>query len=317
MEAPRAVTVSTVDALHAAVQALVEGGASEVKRRLVGDALRAGRLVLAEGERSVALGGSADGATIVTGDVVFRLDAAAARELRALLAPPVPRQLPSDVADFTGREPEIAVLERALGGDGGRAAIGGMGGVGKTVLAVHVAHRLAARYPDGQIVVDLKGTTEPLSSSAAMGRVIVALDPARKLPDDARALAGLYRSLLGGKRLLILFDNAADAAQVRELLPSPPGAAIVTSRRAVVLPGLQRVPLDVLAPEEADALLLGIIGEGRASAAERVMLAQRCGHLPLALRVVGTFLVSYPDWGVAEYLTDLANERERLRRLRI
>ena len=168
-------------------------------------------------------------------------------------------------------------------------AIGGMGGVGKTALAVHVAHRLAARYPDGQIVIHLEGTAEPLSSAAAMGRVIVALDPARKVPDDEGELAGLYRSLLCGKRLLILFDNAADTAQLRELLPAPPGAAIVTSRRAVVLPGLQRVPLDVLAPEEADALLLGIIGEGRASAAERATLAERCGYLPLALRVAGRF----------------------------
>lgn len=313
----------TLEAVRSALEKLVAGGAGDAERRLLGEAVRGGRVVLAEGARSVALGGSADGAAIVTGDgnVVFQLDAAAARELRALVGPPVPRQLPLDLADFTGRADEIAALERALGGDGGVAAItaiGGMGGVGKTALAVHVAHRLMERYPDGQIVVDLKGTSaEPLSPPAAMGLVITALDPARKLPDDDSTLAGLYRSLLGGKRLLILFDNAAAADQVRDLLPVPPGAAIVTSRRAVVLPGLERVPLDVLAPEEADALLLGIIGEGRAVPAERATLAERCGYLPLALRVAGTFLVSYADWGVAEYLAALADERERLRRLRV
>src|SRR5512132_2072277 len=130
----------TLEAIRATLEKFVAGGAGETERRLIGEALRARRLVLAEGERSVALGGSADGATIVTGDgnVVLSLDAAAVRAVRALSAPPVPRQLPSDVADFTGREPEIAVLERALGGAGGRAAItaiGGMGGVGKTALA--------------------------------------------------------------------------------------------------------------------------------------------------------------------------------------
>ena len=151
----------TLEAIRSALAAVIAGGASETEQRLVGDELRAGRLVLAEGERSVAVSGSADSATIVTGDgnVVLVLDAAAAQAVRALLGPPVPRQLPSDVAHFTGREQEIAALEQALGGAGGRVAItalGGMGGVGKTALAAHVAHRLTDRYPDRQIVVDLE-----------------------------------------------------------------------------------------------------------------------------------------------------------------
>ena len=160
----------TPEAIRAALEKFVAAGA--------GEALGAGRLVLAEGERSVALGSSADGATIVTGDgnVMLRLDAAAAHALRVLLGPPVPLQLPPDLIDFTGREREIAALEQALGDDGGRRAITsihGMGGVGKTTLAVYVVHRLKERYPDGQIVVRLEGTSaEPLSPTAAMVQVI-------------------------------------------------------------------------------------------------------------------------------------------------
>ncbi|MCH7929998.1 MAG: hypothetical protein IIA01_05795, partial [Proteobacteria bacterium] len=231
------------------------------------------------------------------------------------------RQLPADLADFAGREREVAELEALLSGDGAAAAItaiGGMGGIGKSALAVHVAHRLVARYPDGQLVVDMRGTTDqPLAPAAAMERVIHSFEPGARLPDGPDAVAALYRSLLSGKRALIILDNASDGAQVRPLMPPPPCAAIVTSRRGIALDGVRSFNLDALSESEARGLLVAILGPDRVGEAELAGLAVACGRLPLALRVAGAFLNLHPDWTADEYLAALADERERLRRLRI
>jgi len=233
---------------------------------------------------------------------------------------PHPCQLPADLADFTGREKEVGELVALLGGGAAGAtisAIGGMGGVGKTALAVHVAHKVATKYPDGQIVVEMGGTSErPLTPVEAMGQVVHAFQPELRLPDDPNEVTALYRTTLEGRRMLLLLDNAANSAQVR-LLVIPAGCGlVVTSRHNISLPGLRHLDLDALPVEEACALLQTIVGQGRATGEELGRIVELCGRLPLALRVAGDFLVVHPDWSAAEYARALADERERLARLK-
>ena len=294
--------------------------------------LQAGKITLATGERAVALGQSATDALIVTGDgnVVLTFKGADAATIRQVLMPLLPlHQLPRDLDDFTGREDEIRHLLALLGEGGGEraaaiSAIGGMGGVGKSALAVHVTHRLTGCYPDAQIVVDMRGVSErPLTPIEAMAHIIRAFHPVASLPDDLDQVAALYRTTLAGRRALILLDDAASAAQVRPLLPPPPCGLIVTSRRTLVLAGLRCLNLDALSEDEARDLLHKILGEnggdgedgGRATVAELDAIARLCGRLPLALRVAGSFLAVHPDWPPAEYARALSGERERLARL--
>ena len=229
-------------------------------------------------------------------------------------------QLPADLPDFTGREGEVGELVALLGQGAAGAtisAIGGMGGVGKTALAVHVAHQVAARYPDGQIVVEMGGTSErPLTPVEAMGRVIHAFQPELRLPDDPNEVTALYRTTLEGRKVLLLLDNAANSAQVRPLVVPAGCGLVVTSRHNISLPGLRHFDLDALPVEEACALLQAIAGEGRATGEELGAIVKLCGRLPLALRVAGDFLVVHPDWSAGEYARALANERERLARLK-
>jgi len=229
-------------------------------------------------------------------------------------------QLPADLADFTGREDEVRELVALLGEGAGGAtisAIGGMGGVGKTALAVHVAHRVVERYPDGQIVVEMGGTAErPLTPVEAMGQVVHAFQPELRLPDDPNEVTALYRTTLDRRQVLLLLDNAANSAQVRPLVVPAGCGLVVTSRHNISLPGLQHFDLDALPAEEARALLRAIVGEGRATDEELDAIAGLCGRLPLALRVAGDFLVVHPDWSAGEYAQALADERERLARLK-
>jgi tetratricopeptide (TPR) repeat protein len=305
------------------LQRLSDGTASETDRQALRDHIAAGHLSLASGARAVAVGGNATDALIVTGDgnIVFKGgNADALRQAFLALYPARLRQLPADLPDFTGRKPEVDKLLRLFLGGSGQAAIsalGGMGGVGKTALAVHVAHKLAEHYPEAQIVVDLAGTSEaPLSPEVAMARVIAAFEPQARLPESREDIVSLYRSVLAGRQALLLLDNAASGAQVKDLLPQPPVAAIVTSRRTITLPGLTALNLDVLSTDEARDLLRTILRERTVSDQEITAIARWCGRLPLALRTAGSFLANHPDWGVGEYLNALAHEKERLRRLR-
>jgi tetratricopeptide (TPR) repeat protein len=206
----------------------------------------------------------------------------------------------------------------ARGGHVAISAIDGMGGLGKTALAVHVARRLTARYPDGQIVVDMAGTsTAPLSPAQGLARVIRAFEPLMRLPEDVAELLPIYRSVLHGKRVLLILDNAHSGDQVVPLLPPEDCALIVTSRRRIAVVGLVRVDLDLLAPEEAAGLLGAIVGEGRATATELSRIAELCGLLPLALRVAGMFLQASPQWSAERFIAALADERKRLDRLKL
>ncbi|MGR4878661.1 tetratricopeptide repeat protein [Streptomyces sp. LARHCF249] len=225
---------------------------------------------------------------------------------------PRPRNdLPRDVPDFTGREAGLAAVLAAV--DSHRAvAVDGMAGVGKTCLAVHAAHGLAADYPDAQLYVDLHGFTEgrePLDPDSALRMLLGALDvPSEKVPQEGvEQLAACWRAELAGRRAVVVLDNAADADQVRPLLPGAgPSVVLITSRNRLL--GLDEVPpvsLDVLSPQESAELLARASGdpggpEGRLarepeSAAEVLRL---CGHLPLALRLAAARLRHRPGWTV-------------------
>jgi hypothetical protein len=196
------------------------------------------------------------------------------------------RQLPAPPADFTGRATELTELKTAVESSGVTiSGLQGMGGVGKTTLALKLAEELASRYPDAHVYLDLKGTSpEPLTPSQAMAHVIRAYYPAAPLPASEEGIAAHYQSVLHGRRALLLMDNAVGREQVEPLIPPRSCLLLVTSRRYFALPGLVTMSLDSLPPEEAAALLLRIaprIGEQ----AEKV--AQLCGYLPIALRLAG------------------------------
>lgn len=239
---------------------------------------------------------------------------------------PVPRQLPPDTADFTGRAEIAARLEGLSRPDRtGRAvpiaAISGKPGVGKTTLAVHVAHRLLDAFPDGQLYVDLRGgqplQAEPVEVLARFLRALGVAGPS--IPDSVEERAELYRSQLGDRRVLVVLDNAADEAQVRALVPGGSGCAVlVTSRsRLAGLPGGRRVVLDVLEPAPAVELLSLIAGAERVAAQPEAAgeLARLCGYLPLALRIVGARLAMRPDEPLVWMAERLGDESARLTEL--
>jgi DNA-binding SARP family transcriptional activator/tetratricopeptide (TPR) repeat protein len=237
----------------------------------------------------------------------------------------VPRQLPAAVAGFTGRDRELAGLTSLLGQEpGGRApamvisAIGGTAGVGKTALAVHWAHQVAARFPDGQLYINLRGydPRSPVAPADALAGFLQALGvPGQQIPLGADDRARLYRSRLAGRRVLVMLDNARDAGQVRPLLPGDPDCfAVVTSRDVlaglVAADGARRIDLDVLPPAEAVGLLRSLIGsraDADLEAAEE--LASLCARLPLALRIAAELAVSRPEAALTELAAELAESR--------
>jgi transcriptional regulator with XRE-family HTH domain/tetratricopeptide (TPR) repeat protein len=232
-----------------------------------------------------------------------------------------PRQLPPDLAHFTGREPDVKTMIEQLGRTSVAAvsAIAGMGGVGKTSLAVHVGHRVAGQYPDGQVYVDLRGSgpCAPLPARDALCQLLRALGvPGDETTAEVAELAARYRSSLAGRRVLVVLDNAADAGQVAPLLPGAAGcAAIITSRRGLTtLPQVEQVRLDVLTECEAVQLLAATAGPSRIEAEPEAAAAavRLCGRLPLAVHLVGARLAARPHWPVAHLAERLADEHRRL-----
>jgi len=216
-------------------------------------------------------------------------------------------QLPSPPAGFTGRAAELAELRPALREQGAAiSGVRGLGGVGKTALALVLAHELAADYPDAQIFVNLQGVTQPLAPEAVMAHVIRAYQPIAKLPDDPAQLAAIYRSVLAGQRALLLFDNARDAAQIKPLLPPAGCLLLLTSRQKFTLPGLTAINLDSLPPADAEALLLKLASRIGDHAAR---LARLCGYLPLALTLAGGALAEREDLEPEQYLNRLEHSR--------
>jgi tetratricopeptide (TPR) repeat protein len=218
-------------------------------------------------------------------------------------------QLPPRLPDFTGREHELVRLSHALDSEG--AIILGPRGVGKTTLALEVARRASSRYPDAQFYIDLGGETQhPLTAADVLSRVIHAWQPEIKLPDDETELRELYQSILRGRRVLLVLDNAVDSAQVESLNPPSDCSLIVTSRRDVDVKKLPRVVLGSMPPEVARAFLLTLaprIGE----LADKII--KLCGGQPLALRIAGSTLAAHVDLSVEEYLKELTEVQNTLK----
>jgi DNA-binding SARP family transcriptional activator/tetratricopeptide (TPR) repeat protein len=236
-----------------------------------------------------------------------------------------PHQLPADIADFTGRADLVGRIEALLAGGAGQGSramrlvvLVGKPGVGKSVLAVHLAHRLLdEHFPDGQLYVDLGGARDPASPGDVLGRFARALGvPGEALPDGLDERAEMFRSALAGKRVLVVLDDAASERQVRMLLPgSGSCTVIVTSRtRLTGLAGARVFEVDVMTPEQGVALLGVVVGAERVAAepAAAADLVRLVGGLPLALRVVAARLAARPGWALSWMVARLADERRRL-----
>jgi tetratricopeptide (TPR) repeat protein/transcriptional regulator with XRE-family HTH domain len=241
----------------------------------------------------------------------------------------VPRQLPAPVRQFAGRQAEMAALTDLLD-TGNRApaavvisVISGTAGVGKTALAVRWAHQVADRFPDGQLYVNLRGfdpSGRPMPPDEAIHGFLDALGvPAERIPASLDARAALFRSLLAGKRMLLVFDNARDAGQVRPLLPAGPGCLVVVVSRSQ-LAGLvagedaRLLILDLLTEAEARELLALRLGEARVAAEPQATaeLTRLCVRLPLALAIVAARACARPGFRIGVFAEELKDVRGRL-----
>jgi DNA-binding SARP family transcriptional activator len=242
----------------------------------------------------------------------------------------VPAQLPPDVSVFTGREREVSVLDELVAApvkDPDKTAllifaVTGTAGVGKTALAIHWAHRVRDRFPDGQLYVDLRGYDPegpPLTPGEVLARFLRALGaPGRAIPADVDERAASFRTALDQRRLLVVLDNASSTDQVRSLLPGTASCLVVVTSRDS-LPGLvtrhgaRRVVLDALPEADAVALLGRLIGErvatDRVAAAE---MARQCACLPLALRIAAHLVTDRPGTALVDVVRELANGQQRL-----
>ncbi|MEV6710743.1 tetratricopeptide repeat protein [Lentzea sp. NPDC051208] len=236
----------------------------------------------------------------------------------------VPRQLPATSTHFTGRAEQAEFVAEVVCDPAAAAVVSitGMGGVGKTALAVHVGHLLAAEFPDGQLYLDLQGhgDREPVPPREALGVFLRALGVAgRDVPGTVGEAAARLRTELAGRRVLLVLDNAANSEQVAPLLPGTAGsAAIITSRRTLLAARqVRQVHLEVLGEPDAIALLAATAGTARVEAEPEAAAAvvRRCGRLPLAVQLAGARLAARPVWPVSYLAERLAGTARRLQEL--
>ncbi|MGV9387381.1 AfsR/SARP family transcriptional regulator [Nonomuraea sp. NPDC003707] len=252
-----------------------------------------------------------------------------------------PQQLPSDVVSFTGRSQQLQILDNLLAANGDEpsprmeipregdepsrpiviASLTGMGGIGKTSLAVHWAHRMIHHFPDGALYVNLRGfgPDRPLEPGAALEMLLDTLGvPITRIPDQIDARSALFRSVLGHRRILLLLDNAQDAAQVRPLLPGSHAFVLITSRNQLrgmaAREGAHRIPLQPLSADESVELLTKILGPERIDIEPQAAseLAHSCAYLPLALNIAAELATSDSSTGLRDLAEQMHNQRARL-----
>jgi DNA-binding SARP family transcriptional activator len=244
------------------------------------------------------------------------------------VARPAPAEVPGDVPGFTGRARELRELDRLIGTPTSDPAatvvigvVSGTAGVGKTALAIRWAHRALDHFPDGQLYVDLRGydPEQPMAPNDALARFLRSLGlPGEQVPADADERAARYRSMLHGRRMLVLLDNAASVDQVRPLLPGSAGSvALVTSRNSlsglVVRHGARRLGLDVLRRDDALELLRRLLGDAvDADPEAAAALVAHCASLPLALRIAAELVHNRAPMPLAAVVKELADHRRRL-----
>ena len=247
-------------------------------------------------------------------------------------AVPAPAQLPADIADFTGRDEQVQRLSEllaqageAVSSDPGAvriAVVAGAGGLGKTSLAVHAAHRARGSFPDGQLYVDLFGATpDPAPPGDVLARFLRDLGvDGRDIPVDEAERAARYRTTLAGRRMLVVLDNARDAAQVRPLLPGTASSAVLVTTRSRMpdLASTRLVDLNVLDDDDALKLFVKVVGEPRAAAEPEATaeLLEACAGLPLAIRICAARLATRSGWTIAAMAARLRDVHRRLDELR-
>ncbi len=234
-----------------------------------------------------------------------------------------PAQLPPDVAGFAGRRAQLDALDKLLHESARLISVTGTAGAGKSALAVHWAHRVRERFPDGQLYLNLRGfdpTGSPMSEAEAVRGLLDALRvPAERIPTAVQSCIGLYRTLMAEKRVLIVLDNAGEAAVVRSLLPAAPGCLVITTSREdlhglIITDGAEPVALDLMSTQDACDLLASRIGRDRVArepqAADEII--ERCSRLPLALAVVAARAVTRPGFSLEALAGELRDGLEVL-----
>jgi tetratricopeptide (TPR) repeat protein len=296
----------------------------------------------ANNKNAVETGGGAhiDGSVAVSGGKVVGRDdhSTTIYEAPAPIATAL-HQLPAPPADFTGRVADLDAILSDIQRGAVISGLRGMGGIGKTALALVIVDQLKAQYPDAQFYINLQGASDhPLSPRDALQSVIRAYHPTAQLPDDAMQLTALYRSVLAGQRAIILLDDARDAAQIKPLLPPASCLVLITTRNTFAVPGLHARKLETLSPADARDLLIAIeprldaavtphrdhaMGAGvarRPQADEAILdvaseIARLCGYLPLALRAAASLIAATPDLNPLTYAGQLRDERTRLTKI--
>jgi DNA-binding SARP family transcriptional activator len=263
---------------------------------------------------------------IVTGEPVTDFSPAAnGARYRLGPEPLTPRQLPADLGTFAGREADLKALRTLVPDEPSTstpiASIEGMGGIGKTTLAIHFAHEVADRFPGGQLYVNLRGhgPGDAIEPGVALETMLTSLGvPADRIPADLDGRAALWRTHSAGRRLLAVLDNAGSTEQVRPLFPGPGCLVLITSRwqlRALVAThGAHRVALDELSEADAITLLAATIGVDRVEADDVATerFVDYCGRLPLAIRILAVRADQFPDVPLAEFVAELDGEHDRL-----